>query len=288
MLTLHVTRDLAKVLKLQGSTTKLPSAAASALGPWSLDIVHCRPAKLVVAISATTRWSFALHAAPLATLQQRFGPALLLNLLAIGVPPDRARAEVDAHTPTQWALGHHRGVLTHLNQSTYKTVRGAEDGMSLPSINRRLADNIILKPKVAVASDEVLRALGGNPDLQASSRRALGQVFNETYELMQAQAGKDVVVMPVLRLVGEERLEAGYQAEQLLHRLPVSSDRTLASGRAPRWVPSELVLDLEGIEAIGVAFATTFYNEAAKLGLTRLRLRNAPDDVVEQMLRGQK
>lgn len=284
MLTLHVTRELANALKLPAKIAAEPSAAGSALGPWSLGLVHCRPAKLVVAVSSSTRWAMALHAAPLATLQQRFGPALMLNLLALGVPPDRARAEVDAHTPVQWALGHDRSVLTHLNQATGKVLWAAQDGLSLPSINQRLADNIILKPKAAVAAAVVLRVLGGNPDLRSIASRTLGQTWNETYALMQAQAGREVVTMPVLRLLGSERLEAHHQADMLMHRLPVFEERTLASGRAPRWVPSELVLDLQGIEAIGPAFAATLHAEALALGLQRISLLNALEDVADQLM----
>ena len=224
MLTLHVTRELANSLKLPAKIAAPPSAAGSALGPWSLGLVHSRPAKLVVAVSTTTRWAFALHAAPLATLQQRFGPALMLNLLALGVPPDRARTEVDAHSPVQWALGHDRGALAHLNQFSYSASRAAGDGSSLPSINQHLAERIILKPKVYVASDEMFRVLGCTPALRVTGRRAVVQDFNETFALMQAQAGKPVVTIPVLRLIGSQRLEARHQASMLLSRLPVRSE----------------------------------------------------------------
>ena len=284
MLTLHVTRELAKALKLPAQIATQPSAAGSALGPWSLGLVHCRPAKLVVAVSTTTRWAFALHAAPLATLQQRFGPALLLNLLALGVPPDRARAEVDAHSPLQWALGHDRGVLTHLNQFAGDAMWAISDGLSLASINQRLADRIIMKPKKGVSSDDVLRVLGGNPDLRAIGRRVQGKAWTETYALMQAQAGQEVVTMPVLRLLGSERLEAHHQASLLMNHLPVDETQSLATGRAPRWVPSELVLDLQGIEAAGPAFAATMHAEAVALGVRRITLCNALADVAAQLL----
>lgn len=288
MSTLHVTRALAKSLKLPEQTSKVPGASGSALGPWSLKLVHCRPAKFAVAVSTTTRWALALHAAPLATLKDRFGPALLLNLLAIGVPPDRARAEVDAHSPIEWALGHDRSVLTHLNYFANDVLWDNDDGMSLASINQRLADHILLKPKTGVASAEVLRVLGCKPNLRPSATSRMIHALADTRELMQAQAGKAVVTMPVLRLLGSERLEAGRQADMLLDRLPVANDRTLASGRAPRWVPGELVLDLEGIEAVGPVFAATLYAEALRLGLQRLTLRNAREDVAAQLMAGQQ
>ncbi|MDI1267811.1 MAG: hypothetical protein PSV40_01735 [Polaromonas sp.] len=284
MVTLHVTRELARALKLPAQLAVDACASGSTLGPWSLGLVHCRPAKLVVAVSASTRWAMALHAAPLATLQQRFGPALLQNLLALDVPPDRARAEVDAHAPVQWALGHNRGVLTHLNQCAGDVLWAANDGLSLTSVNQRLAERIIIKPKTGLPASDVLRLLGGDPDNLDRGKRAQGQAWRETYALMQAQAGQEVVTMPVLRLLGSERLEARHQAEILMSRLPVDERRSLASGRAPRWIPGELVLDLTGIEAVSPTFAAVLHAEASALGLRRLILRNALEDVAAQML----
>ena len=284
MVCLHITRELARALKLPTGLAAPASAPGSALGPWSLGLVHCRPAKLVVAVSATTRWAMALHAAPLATLQKRFGPALLLNLLALGVPSDRARTEVDAHVPLQWALGHGRGVLTHLNQCVADALWAVNDGLSLPSLNQRLADRIILKPQVGAPAAEVLRLLGGSPDSPGLRKRAEGKAWMETYALLQAQAGKEVVTMPVLQLLGSERLEARHQAEILLSRLPVDSTRALPTGMAPRWIPRELVLDLQGIEAVGPAFAATLHSEALALGLRQMTLRNALEDVAAQLL----
>lgn len=284
MVCLHVTRELARALKLPTRLIAQASLPGSALGPWSLGLVHCRPAKLVVAVSATTRWAVALHAAPLTTLQQRFGPALLQNLLAIGVPPDRARAEVDAHIPTQWALGHDRGVLTHLNQCAADVLWAANDGLSLPSINQRLAERIILKPQAGTPTCEVLRLLGGNPEGWSPGRGALVQTWSETYALMQAQAGQEVVTMPVLRLLGSERLEARHQAEILMSRLPVDSSRTHATGRAPRWIPRELVLDLQGIVAVSATFTDVLHTEVSALGLQRLTLVNALEEVSTQLL----
>lgn len=284
MVTLHVTRELARALKLPTRLAVDASAVGSALGPWSLGLVHCRPAKLVVAVSASTRWAMALHAAPVATLQNRFGPALLQNLLAIGVPPDRARAEVDAHAPAQWALGHDRGVLTHLNQCAGDVLWAVNEGLSLPSVNQRLAERIILKPITGAPVCEALRLLGGNPDGWRQRKREEGKAWSETYALMQAQAGQEVVTMPVQRLLGSERLEARHQAGILLSRLPVDASRVLASGRSPRWIPRELVLDLQGIEAVSPAFTQALYSDALALGLSQISLRNAFEDVAAQLL----
>lgn len=284
MVTLHVTRELARSLKLPAQLDFQSVDSVSVLGTWSLGLVHCRPAKLVVAVNVTTRWAFALHAAPLATLQKRFVPALLLNLLALGVPPDRARAEADAQIPAQWALGHSRGVLTHLNQCVADTLWAVNDGLSLPSLNQRLAERIILKPWDGRPSAEVLRLLGGRPDNLDSLRRAEGQNWNETYELMQAQAGQDVVTMPVRRLVGSERLEARHQVSILMNWLPRDNSRQLSTGRAPRWVPRELVLDLSDIELVNPIFTQALRAEAFELGLTRITLINALAEVAQPLL----
>jgi hypothetical protein len=286
MVTLHVTRELARSLKLPAQLQPQPQAdvSASILCGWSLGLAHCRPAKLVVAVNVTTRWAIALHAAPLATLEKRFVPALLLNLLALGVPPDRARAEADAQMPLQWALGHSRGVLTHLNQCVADALWAVNDGLSLPSLNQRLAERIIIKPQTGTPSAEVLRLLGGRPDYMDSLKRAEGQNWNETYALMQAQAGQEVVTMPVRRLVGSERLEARHQADILMQRLPVDTRRELSTGRFPRWVPRELVLDLEHIELVSPIFAQALRAEAFELGLARISLVNALAEVAQPLL----
>jgi len=88
--------------------------------------------------------------------------------------------------------------------------------------------------------------------------------------------------MPVLRPLGSERLEARHQASMLMNRPPVDERRRLATGRPPRWVPRELVLDLQGIEAAGLAFAATLHAEALALGLRHITLRNALEDVGAQ------
>jgi hypothetical protein len=220
----------------------------------------------------------------MATLQNRFGPALLQNLLAIGVPPDRARAEVDAHAPLQWALGHDRGVLTHLNQCAADVLWATNDGLSLPSVNQRLAERIILKPQTGTPVCEVLRLLGGNSDGWRLRRVAEGKAWRETHALMQAQAGQEVVTMPVQRLLGSERLEAHHQVEILLNWLPVDASRVLVSGRPPRWIPRELVLDLQGIELVSPTFTQVLYADALALGLRQISLRNALEDVAAQLL----
>ena len=69
-------------------------------GDWSLNLLHVRPIKLVLAVSQYDRLGFVLEAAPFATLPQRIVDALFAHLLTLGIPPpDVARKECDAMTP---------------------------------------------------------------------------------------------------------------------------------------------------------------------------------------------
>jgi len=93
MTALRCTQKLLTAMKAAPSAP--PAPGANRLGDWSLNLLHTRP-KLVVAISEHDRLGLVLEAAPYATLPKRFIEAVLLQLLAIGVPPDVARRECDA------------------------------------------------------------------------------------------------------------------------------------------------------------------------------------------------
>jgi hypothetical protein len=284
MVSLHCTRELARALKLPASLSTARGAASSQLGPWSLGLANCRSAKLLVAVSTSTRWAFVYVAAPFASLQTRFEPALLQNLLALGVPPDRARREVDAHAPTHWAQGHDRGTLSHLNQCVADVLWAAQDGLSLPSLNQRLAGRIIIKPQSATPASEVLRLLGGDPDRLGRQARELGTHWQENWQFMQSQAGQATVTLSVARLLNLERLEAGHQASVLLGHLPMSVPPGASQAALPRrWVPHELVLDMQGIDAVGPQFARALANECAALGVARVVVANAAEGVFESL-----
>jgi hypothetical protein len=75
------------------------SPGSNVLGDWSLNLLHVRPSKLVLAVSEHDRFALVLEAAPYATLPQRLVDALFMQLLFIGVPPDVARRECDAVQP---------------------------------------------------------------------------------------------------------------------------------------------------------------------------------------------
>ncbi|NDZ16147.1 hypothetical protein [Variovorax sp. WS11] len=264
------------------ATPSLPiGGEATGLGDWSLTIVHSRPAHLVIAISETTRWAFALAAAPLATLRERFAPALLQELVALGVPVDRARAAVDAPGPPHWAAGHERGVLTQLNACAADVLWASNDGLSLPSINRRLAGRLILKPQTGRPAEEVLKLLGGDASRLCEESRAKGRMWKETFEEMQAQTGAPLVRMQVARLLDSVRLEARHEAEVLLLRLPTMPDSSYVPGPSPRWVPHELVIDLEGIDAVSSVFAQALLDQAHAIGIARLQFVNANTEVAK-------
>jgi hypothetical protein len=167
--TLRLNPALAKACHVPDAqrTGKAPPAppCGNALGDWALALVHTRPQKLVIAVSSLTHWAFCLPYAPMPTLQSRFGPALLQALLSLGVPPDRARAEIDHSEP--WILGRgiDRSTVGHLTQYRHSVTWAAGEGLSLGAINARLADHLVLRPREGYPAEEVLRLLGGNPAL---------------------------------------------------------------------------------------------------------------------------
>ena len=292
MASLHVTRELAKALKLPNLPVDR-AGGASQLGPWSLGLVHCQGGKLVVAVSSTTRWAFVLAAAPFASLLQRFSAALLQNLIVLGVPPDRARAEADAHAPLQWALGHDRGTLAHLSQCTRDALWATHSGLSLPSLNQRLAERIVIKPVTGYPAAAVLGRLGGAPERVGRAKHEQGRNWQDDWEAMQAQAGQASVILQVAKILQTEHLEAVHQAAILMRHLPLEnsafhSQKSALDARgnviAPkRWIPHELVLDLQGITSIGPKFAKTLRLECSQLGVARLAVANGHDGLLKSL-----
>ena len=293
MVALHATRELAKSLKLPANLSVDRAGGTSQLGPWSLGLVNCHGGKLVIAVSSTTRWALAVAAAPFASLLPRFGDALLQNLVALGVPPDRARAEADAHALLQWAVGHDRGTLAHLSQCTRDALWAVNSGLSLPSLNQRLAERIVIKPATGYPAVAVLTRLGGDPDRVGRDKHEQGKNWRGDWEAMQAQAGQASVTLQVAKILQTEQLEADYQAVILLSHLPLEnsafhSQKSVLDARgnviAPkRWIPHELVLDLKGIDSIGLKFAKALRQQCSQLGVARLAVANGDDGLLNSL-----
>jgi hypothetical protein len=125
----------------------LPAPGANRLGNWSLNLLHTRP-KLVVAVSEHDRLGLVLEAAPYATLPQRFVDAVLVQLLAIGVPPNQARREVDAMQPLAFTAttpyANRLSLQANLKDYAWLAeIYRAERQATLAEINARLADNLV-------------------------------------------------------------------------------------------------------------------------------------------------
>jgi hypothetical protein len=144
MTALRCTQKLLTAMKAAPSSP--PTPGANRLGDWSLNLLHTRP-KLVVAISEHDRLGLVLEAAPYATLPQRFVEAQLVQLLAIGVPPDVARRECDAMQPlTLTATTPYPNRLSlqaNLKDYAWQVEWMMADSESLAAINARLADYIV-------------------------------------------------------------------------------------------------------------------------------------------------
>jgi hypothetical protein len=290
MTTLRLNPALAKACHLadtpRGAAIEAAGEPANALGDWALALVHTRPQKLVIAVSSVTRWAFALPYAPMPSLQSRFGPALLQALLALGVPPDRARAEIDHSEPWLLGRGIDRSVVSHLTQYRHSVTWAAGEGLSLGAINARLADHFILKPRTGYPAADVLRLLGGSPELVVQRQQERSAQWRAAYDHAQAQIGREEVHIPVaLALPDQPRLEAAHQASIVLMRLPhddgVSGPESRTDNPRGRWIPRTLVIDFADVDSATPTFARALLDEVATLGVSSLHLANAVPAVLE-------
>jgi hypothetical protein len=233
----------------------------NALGDWALALVHTRPQKLVIAVSSLTHWAFCLPYAPMPTLQSRFGPALLQALLSLGVPPDRARAEIDHSEP--WILGRgiDRRTVGHLTQYRHSVTWAAGEGLSLGAINARLADHLVLRPREGYPAEEVLRLLGGNPALVAPApERQERPVAQGPMTMRRHRSGaRKCTSRWHWPCPTSPRLEAAHQATILLMRLPhddgVSGPPSRTGNPRGRWIPRTLVIDFADVDSASPTFA---------------------------------
>jgi hypothetical protein len=83
MTALRCTQKLLAAMRVKPAAPLSPGS--NVLGDWSLNLLHVRPSKLVLAVSEHDRFALVLEAAPYAALPQRLVDALLVQLLFIGV-----------------------------------------------------------------------------------------------------------------------------------------------------------------------------------------------------------
>jgi hypothetical protein len=282
MASICATASLARAL---GLTAELPradtvDARGASLPIWYLDIVHARGAKIVLAVETGTRWAFVLPAAPFATLADRFGPALFAALLAAGVPPAGARAEIEAGSPYTWARLLDRGAQAHLRQCKDDVAWTIAQGGSLALVNRRLGSRPIIKPRESWPEDEVLRLLGGDPELPARRAREDGRQWQEAHESVRAQSGASVLRLPVAKLLRTDYLETAYQARILFLGVPGSPLRAMPSAREA--APNELILEMGGIHGLGAGFLDEIAALAALHAPMAVRLEGLEPGVLQQ------
>ena len=178
MTALRCTQKLLTAMKVKLASP--PSSGNNVLGDWTLNLLHVRPSKLVLAVSEHDRFALALEAAPFATLPQRFVEALFAQLLAIGISPDVARRECDAMQPlTITATTHYPNRLSlqaNLKDYAWQVEFMSEDRRSLGEINARLADHMVgVDKKLQFPYRRVITALTGRvvPDHSSPIKQPL-------------------------------------------------------------------------------------------------------------------
>lgn len=116
------------------------------LGDWTMNLLHVRPLKFILAVSEHDRLGLLVEAAAFATLPERFTEALFAHLLTLGVPPDIARRECSAMQPlTITATTHYenrRSIQGNMTDYTLMLRWLFEERMPMAEINARLARQI--------------------------------------------------------------------------------------------------------------------------------------------------
>lgn len=149
MTILRCTQKLLSALRVKimpGADAPRAANDNARLGDWTLNLLHVRPTKLVLAVSEHDRLGLLLEAAPFSTLTERFTEALFAHLLTLGIPPDIARRECDAMQPL--TVGRTSDYDNRLsiqgNMTDYTRLIDwcLDDRMPLVEINARLARQI--------------------------------------------------------------------------------------------------------------------------------------------------
>ena len=146
MTALRCTQKLLTAIRVKPAAP--PAPGSNALGDWSLNLLHMRPSKLVLAVSEHDRFALVLEAAPYSSLPQRLVDALFMQLLFIGVPPDVARRECDAMQPlTITATTHYSNRRSiQANMTDYSLLVGymlEERGTTIAGINAHLVKHLV-------------------------------------------------------------------------------------------------------------------------------------------------
>lgn len=141
MTALRCTQKLLTAMKVKPSAP--PEPGSNLLGDWSLNLLHVRPSKLVLAISQHDRLGLVLPAAPFATLPQRLVEALFAHLLMLGIAPDVARRECDAMQPmtitTTTAYPDRLSIQTSMKDYAWVTEYRLQEAVPLVEINLQLS-----------------------------------------------------------------------------------------------------------------------------------------------------
>ena len=163
MTALRCTQKLLTAMKFKPAAP--PASGGNVLGDWSLNLLHVRPCKLVLAVSEHDRFALVLEAAPYATLPQRLVDALFMQLAYIGVPPDVARRECDVMQPlTITATTHYpnrRSIQANMTDYALVVEYMLEArGMTIAGINAHLVGHLLgVNGKYQYPRERVLAAL---------------------------------------------------------------------------------------------------------------------------------
>lgn len=148
MTALRCTQKLLVAMRAQFAGPDGTSAARSCarLGDWIINLLHVRPAKLVLAVSEHDCLGLLVEAAPFATLPQRFTGALFAHLFTLGVPPDIARRECDAMQPlvitATTGYANRLSIQGNMTEYTHLVHWYLDERMPLAEINTRLSRQI--------------------------------------------------------------------------------------------------------------------------------------------------
>lgn len=132
---------------------------AALLGDWTMNLLHVRPVKLVLAVSEHDRLCLLMEAAPFASLPARFEDALFAHLLT----PDIAGRECDSMQPlvitTTAGYEDRRSIQGNMTDYTFLVQYCLEERMPIAEINAQLSRQISKPTGYAYPGDLVKKRL---------------------------------------------------------------------------------------------------------------------------------